>query len=123
MKKFQRGGKVKWGNPKANPAPLKPRRPNEHVNPRNPVQPKTGIDPSTGYRYGYKPRYMTKGEQAGLAGGVVATAAMIEAARRANNRETNRSEDIRMSEGEIKRLRSGHKHKKHGGAVGPNGIL
>ena len=69
---------------------------------------KKGIDPKTGYRYGYKPHYLSKGENISLGvgiGGSIATPLIVrEAKKRAQNKENK-------------------KKKQFGGAIGPNGIL
>jgi hypothetical protein len=66
--------------------------------------PKKGIDPKTGYRYGYKPHYLSKEEAriAALVGGGGSAAIVAKV---------------------ISDIKKEKKKKQSGGAVGPHGIL
>jgi hypothetical protein len=69
---------------------------------------KKGIDPKTGYRYGYKPHYLSKEENIALGigiGGSMTIPVVVTATKKKEYKKKNKNK------------------KQFGGAVGPNGIL
>ena len=69
---------------------------------------KKGIDPKTGYRYGYKPNYLSKEENIALGisiGGSAAIPVVVTATKKKDYKKKNKDK------------------KQFGGSIGPNGIL